>query len=116
MNQDKLEVVKQEMASVNLSILGISEEWVNLSQMYIISTTVGRNPLEEMEKPSPWSLKSTKKKKKKLLLRKHTDWSEFTSYEFLLYVFCYHSMISDYLFLNFLLIIRQELSKLEVQR
>ena len=48
MNQGKLEVVKQEMASVNLSILGISEEWVNLSQMYIISTTVGRNPSEEM--------------------------------------------------------------------
>ena len=70
MNQDKLEVVKQEMASVNLNILGISEEWVNLSQMYIISTTVGRNPLEEMEKPSPWSLKSTKKKKKKTALEK----------------------------------------------
>ena len=60
--------------------------------------------------------KEYEKEKKKLLLRKHTDWSEFTSYEFLLYVFCYHSMISDYLFLNFLLIIRQELSKLEVQR
>ena len=24
-------------------------EWVNLTQMTIISTTVGRNPLEEME-------------------------------------------------------------------
>ena len=24
-------------------------EWVNLTQMNIISTTVGRNPLEEME-------------------------------------------------------------------
>ena len=53
MNQGKLEVVKQEMARVNIDILGISElnglEWVNLTQMAIISTTVGRNPLEEME-------------------------------------------------------------------
>ena len=52
-NQGKLEVVKQEMARVNINILGISElnglEWVNLTQMTIISTTVGRNPLEEME-------------------------------------------------------------------
>ena len=56
MNQGKLEVVKQEMARVNIYILGISElkwtEWVNLTQMTIISTTVGRNPLEEMENPS----------------------------------------------------------------
>ena len=53
MNQGKLEVVKQEMARVNVNILGISElKWtggVNLTQMTIISTTVGRNPLEEME-------------------------------------------------------------------
>ena len=52
MNQGKLEVVKQEMARVNVDILGINElrlEWVNLTQMTIISTTVGRNPLEEME-------------------------------------------------------------------
>ena len=53
MNQGKLEVVKQEMARVNINILGISElkwtEWVNLTQMTIISTTAGRNPLEEME-------------------------------------------------------------------
>ena len=52
MNQGKLEVVKQEMARVNIDILGISElKWtgmVNLTQMTIISTTVGRNPLEEM--------------------------------------------------------------------
>ena len=52
MNQGKLEVVKQEMARVNIHILGISElnglEWVNLTQMTIISTTVGKNPLEEM--------------------------------------------------------------------
>ena len=53
MNQGKLEVVKQEMARVNVEILGISGlnglEWVNLTQMTIVSTMVGRNPLEEME-------------------------------------------------------------------
>ena len=49
MNQGKLEVVKREMARVNVNILGISGlEWVNLTQMTIISTTVGKNPLEEM--------------------------------------------------------------------
>ena len=56
MNQGKLEVVKQEMARVNINILGISElngpEWANLIQMTIISTTVGKNPIEEMEYPS----------------------------------------------------------------
>ena len=62
MNQGKLEVVKQEMARVNVDILGISElkwngmEWVNLTQMTIISTTAGRNPLEKMEQPL-WSTK-----------------------------------------------------------
>ena len=53
MNQGKLEVVKQEMARVNVDILGISEpnglEWVNLTQMTIIFTTEGKNPFEEME-------------------------------------------------------------------
>ena len=53
MNQDKLEVVKQEMARVNVNILGISElKWTGMgefTQMTIISTTLGRNPLEEME-------------------------------------------------------------------
>ena len=54
MNQGKLEVVKQDMASVNINILGTSElkckwEWVNLIQVTIISTTVGKNPLEEIE-------------------------------------------------------------------
>ena len=38
------------MARVNIYILGISE-WMNLIQMTIISTTVGKNPLE-MEKVS----------------------------------------------------------------
>ena len=62
MNQGKLEVVKQQMARVNVDILGIRKlnglEWVNLTQMTIISNTVGRNPSEEMEKPS-WSTKES---------------------------------------------------------
>ena len=53
MNQGKLEAVKQEMARVNVDILGISElKWTGmgeLTQMTIISTTVGRNPLGEVE-------------------------------------------------------------------
>ena len=53
MNQGKLEVVKQEMARENIDILGIRKlnglQWVNLTQMTIISITVGKNPLEEME-------------------------------------------------------------------
>ena len=53
MNQGKLEVIIQEMARVNADILGISEpivlEWVNLTQITILSTTLGKNPLEEME-------------------------------------------------------------------
>ena len=48
MNQGNLEVVKQEMARVNINILGISElkwtGWVNLTQMTIVSTPVGKNP------------------------------------------------------------------------
>ena len=46
-------VAKLEMARMNVDILAISElnglEWVNLTQMTIISTTVGKNPLEGME-------------------------------------------------------------------
>ena len=53
MNQGKLEVVKQQMARVNVDILGIRKlnglEWVNLTQVTIITTTAGRNPLEEIE-------------------------------------------------------------------
>ena len=53
MNQGKLEVVKLEMKRVNVNVLGISKlngpEWVNLTQITIISTTVGKIPLEEME-------------------------------------------------------------------
>ena len=53
MNQGKLEVVKQKMAGVNIDILGISKlKWTgmgDLTQMTTISTTAGRNALEEME-------------------------------------------------------------------
>ena len=54
MSQGKLDVVKQEMARVNTDIFGISElKWTgkckDLNQVTIISTTVGKNPLEEME-------------------------------------------------------------------
>ena len=53
-NQGKLEVVEElEVARVNVNISEISElkwlEWVNLTQMTIISATVGKNPLEETE-------------------------------------------------------------------
>ena len=53
MNQDKLEVVKQEIARVNINILGISElKWTGMGEFnsddhYIYY--VGRNPLEEVE-------------------------------------------------------------------
>ena len=53
MNQGKLEVVKQEMARVNVDILGISElKWTGMgefNQMTIIPTTVDKNPLEKVE-------------------------------------------------------------------
>ena len=67
MNQSKLDVLKQEMARLNIHIWGISEikwrKWENLIQMSIISTTVGKNPLEEMELPS----QSTKESKMQYL-------------------------------------------------
>ena len=53
MNQDKLEMVNQETARVNINILGISElEWTGMgefNQMTIISSIVGKNPSEDME-------------------------------------------------------------------
>ena len=53
MTQGKLEVVKQEMAKVNIDAFGVSElngqKWANLIQTTIISAIVGKNPLEEME-------------------------------------------------------------------
>ena len=53
MNHGKLEVVKQEMARVNIDILGISElKWTGMGEFnsgdhYV--STVDKNPLEEME-------------------------------------------------------------------
>ena len=53
MNQGKLEVVKQEMARVNVDILGISKlKWTGMGEFNsddLVSTTVGNNPLEEMK-------------------------------------------------------------------
>ena len=53
MNQGILEVVKQQMARVNIDILGIRKlKWTGMAEFNsdnIISTTVGENPLEEME-------------------------------------------------------------------
>ena len=53
MRQGKLDVVKQEMARMNVNILGISElEWTGMGEFNSddhISTTVGKNSLEEME-------------------------------------------------------------------
>ena len=56
MNQGKLEVVKQEMARVNINILGISKlKWTGMDEFnsddYYIYY-LGKNPLEEMEWPS----------------------------------------------------------------
>ena len=53
MNQGKLQLVKQEVARVNINILGISElTWTGMGEFnsedhYIYYC--GRNPLEEME-------------------------------------------------------------------
>ena len=53
MNQGELGVVKQEMARVNIDILGISElKWTEMGEFnsddhYIYYC--GQNPLEEME-------------------------------------------------------------------
>ena len=49
-----MEVVKEQMARVNVNILGISKlKWIGMGEFnsddHYISTTVGRNPLEEME-------------------------------------------------------------------
>ena len=51
-NQGKLEVVKKEMARVNIDILGISElKWTGMGEFNSddhVSTTVGKNPSEQM--------------------------------------------------------------------
>ena len=53
MNEGKLDIVKQERVRINIDILAVSElkwtGWENLIQMTIISITVGKNPIEEME-------------------------------------------------------------------
>ena len=54
MNQGKLQVVKQEMARVNINILGVSPlKWTGMGKFnldgHYIPTSVGKNPLEEME-------------------------------------------------------------------
>ena len=55
-------MVKQEMARVNVNILGISElKWTGMGEFNsddIVITTMGRNPSEEMEWPS-WSTKES---------------------------------------------------------
>ena len=55
MNKGKLEVVKQEMARVNVNILGISELiWTGMGEFNSddhVSTTAVRNPSEKMEWP-----------------------------------------------------------------
>ena len=53
MNQGKLEMVKQEIARVNVNILGISElKWTGMGEFNSDTHYIyyyGRNPLEEME-------------------------------------------------------------------
>ena len=54
LNQGELKVVKQEMARVNINILGISElKWMRMddfnSDDHYISITVGKNSIEETE-------------------------------------------------------------------
>ena len=53
MNQGKLEVLKQEMARVNINILGISElKWTGMGKFNSDDHYIyyyGRNPLEDME-------------------------------------------------------------------
>ena len=53
MNQGKLEVVKQEMARVNIHILGISElKWTRMGEFNSDDHFIywsGKNPLEETE-------------------------------------------------------------------
>ena len=50
MNHSKLEVVKQETARMNIDILGTKMDRMGgFNSDSIIATTVGKNPLEEME-------------------------------------------------------------------
>ena len=71
MNQGKLDVVKQEMERLNISILGISGlRWTGVGEFnsdghYIYY--LGKNPLEEIEQPS----QSTKESEMQLLFVSH---------------------------------------------
>ena len=62
MNQGKLEVVKQDMARVNINIVGISElKWTGMGEFNSddhYTYYCGMNPLKEMESPS-WSTKES---------------------------------------------------------
>ena len=50
MNQGKLEVVKQEIARVNIDILGVNElKWTGMDEFNSNNLTMGKDPLEEME-------------------------------------------------------------------
>ena len=53
MNQGKMEVVKEQMARVNVNILGISKlKWIGMGEFNSdshVSTTEDRNPSEEMK-------------------------------------------------------------------
>ena len=53
MNRGKSDVFKQEVTRVNINILGISElKWTGMGKFNSddhTSTTVGKNPIEEME-------------------------------------------------------------------
>ena len=49
MKLGKLDVVKKEMARINIDILGVSElKWMGMGE-FKSTTIVGKNPIEEME-------------------------------------------------------------------
>ena len=53
MNQGKLDVVKQEMARVNISILGTSElKWTGMGEFNSVDHYIYYCGQEEMEQPS----------------------------------------------------------------
>ena len=51
MNEGRVEVVKQQMARVNIDILGTGKlKWTGMGEFNSdVSTSVGKIPLEEME-------------------------------------------------------------------
>ena len=80
-NQGKLDMVMQDLARLNINILGISElkwtGWENLILMTLVSTNLGKNPFEEMQEP----LESTKDFEMWYLcaISKMTEWICFIS-------------------------------------